>query len=68
VNDRLQQIGREIEARIKKIDKVGDHVDSIDCLLAEAEELCGSPEAFEDFKQKDGFWADTGPSEFNQTM
>jgi hypothetical protein len=53
--DRLEQIGREITARVEKLDKLGakaaDHVDSIDCLLAEAEKLCETAEAFATFKQ-----------------
>jgi hypothetical protein len=54
--DRLEQIGREITARVEKLDKLGakavDHVDSIDCLLVEAEKLCETREAFEAFKRK----------------
>jgi hypothetical protein len=53
--DRLEQIGREITARVEKLDKLGakaaDHVDSIDRLLAEAEKLCETAEAFATFKQ-----------------
>jgi hypothetical protein len=56
INDRLEQIGREITVRIGKIDKLaakgGDHVDTIDHLLAEAEKLCGTPESFEQFKRQ----------------
>jgi hypothetical protein len=54
--DRLEQIGREITSRVEKLDKLGtkavDQVDSIGQLLAEAEKLCDTPEAFEAFKQK----------------
>jgi hypothetical protein len=54
--DRLQQIGREISVRVEKLDKLGtkavDQVDSIDRLLAEAEKLCDTPQAFEAFKLK----------------
>jgi FtsZ-binding cell division protein ZapB len=54
--DRLEQIGREITARVEKLDKLGtraiDQVDSIDHLLAEAEKLCETAEAFEAFKHK----------------
>jgi hypothetical protein len=54
--DRLEQIGREITARVEKLDKLGakavDQVDSIDYLLAEAKKLCETAEAFAAFKQK----------------
>jgi hypothetical protein len=54
--NRLDQIGREITARIEKLDKIGekavDHVDSISHLLAEAEKLCDTPQAFEAFKRQ----------------
>jgi hypothetical protein len=54
--DRLERIGREITARVEKLDKLGvkavDHVDSIDYLLAEAEKLCETAEAFAAFKRK----------------
>jgi hypothetical protein len=53
--ERLLQIGREIAARVEKLDKIGvkavDHVDSIKHLLAEAEKLCETAEVFETFKQ-----------------
>jgi hypothetical protein len=55
-NVRLEQIGREITARVKKLDNFGakavDHVDSIDHLLGEAEKLCKTSEIFEAFKQR----------------
>jgi hypothetical protein len=55
--NRLEQIGREITARVEKLDQLGakavDQVDSIDHLLAEAEKLCATPEAFAAFKQQD---------------
>ena len=54
--ERLLQIGREIAARVEKLDKIGvkavDHVDSINHLLGEAEKLCKTPEIFEAFKQR----------------
>ena len=47
--DRLEQIGREITARVGKLDQLGakavDQVDSIGHLLAEAEKLCETLEA-----------------------
>ncbi len=50
---RLNEIGREISARITKLDKIGakavDMVDSIDCLLKEAEGLCDAKD-FTSFK------------------
>jgi hypothetical protein len=53
--NRLLDIGREIAARVEKLDKIGvkavDHVDSINHLLAEAEKLCETAEAFKAFKQ-----------------
>jgi hypothetical protein len=53
---RLEEIGREIRARVGKLDKVGaqavDHVDSINHLLSEAEKLCKTPELFKAFKEK----------------
>ena len=53
---RLEEIAREITARIDKLDKLGlkavDHVDSIGHLLAEAEKLCGTRESFEAFKRQ----------------
>jgi hypothetical protein len=53
---RLEEIGREITARIDKLEKLTakgvDHVDSIEQLLAEAEKLCGTSEAFEAFKRQ----------------
>lgn len=53
--DRLEQIGREISARVEKLDKIGvkavDHVNSINHLLAEAEKLCETPEVFAAFKR-----------------
>jgi hypothetical protein len=46
--DRLLQIGREITARVERLDKIGvkavDHVDSINHLLAEAEKRCETAE------------------------
>ena len=52
--DRLEQIGREITARVEKLDKLGgkavDQVDLIDHLLGEAKKLCETAEAFETFK------------------
>jgi hypothetical protein len=42
--DRLKDIGREIKARVGKLDQLGgktvDMIDSIDHLLADAEKLC----------------------------
>jgi hypothetical protein len=53
---RLEQIGREITARVGKLDQLGvkavDQVDSIGQLLAEAEKLCATPEAFGAFKRQ----------------
>jgi hypothetical protein len=53
--NRLLDIGREIAARVDRLDKIGvkavDHVDSINHLLAEAEKLCETAEVFEAFKQ-----------------
>jgi hypothetical protein len=53
--NRLLDIGREIAARVERLDKIGvkavDHVDSINHLLAQAEKLCGGPEDFATFKQ-----------------
>ena len=50
--DRLEQIGREITARVEKLDKLGakaaDQVNSIDHLLAEAERLSGKKPTKED--------------------
>ena len=54
--DRLEQIGREITARVGKLDQLGakavDQVNSIGHLLAEAEKLCETLEAFAAFKQQ----------------
>jgi hypothetical protein len=53
---RLEQIGREITARLGKLDQLGvkavDQVDSIGQLLAEAEKLCATPKAFDAFKRQ----------------
>jgi hypothetical protein len=53
--ERLLEIGREIAARVERLDKIGikavDHVDSINHLLAQAEKLCETAEAFEAFKK-----------------
>jgi hypothetical protein len=54
--ERLEQIGREIEVWVEKLDKVGgkavDYRDTIDRLLGEADKLCGDKDAFEDFKER----------------
>ena len=53
-SSRLQEIGREIKARISKLDHLGgkavDMYDSINCLLKEAEGLC-DVDGFAAFKQ-----------------
>jgi hypothetical protein len=54
VSGRLHSIGREIAARIERLDKYGgkavDMVDSINQLLSEAEKFCDA-EGFEAFKK-----------------
>jgi hypothetical protein len=52
---RLHSIGREIRVRVEKLNQIGakavDMVDSINCLLREAEPLC-DPDGFVAFKQR----------------
>jgi hypothetical protein len=52
---KLQEIGREITARVAALDKHGEKsvnlVDSINSLLDQAEVLCGDPEDFAAFKR-----------------
>jgi hypothetical protein len=52
---KLQEIGREITARVAALDKHGEKsvnlVDSINSLLEQAEVLCGDPEDFAAFKR-----------------
>lgn len=53
---RLEQLGREIEVLVEKLDKVGgkavDYRDTIDQLLEEANKLCDDNAAFEVFKDQ----------------
>jgi hypothetical protein len=52
---RLHSIGREIRARVERLDRIGakavNMVDSINCLLREAEPLC-DPDGFVAFKER----------------